>query len=500
MRSAPMNGWSTSLDGRHRSGLRRAARTGAATLLISTCASAPISTVAQPSAQRGADRPNIILILTDDQRFDSLFAMPQVQQDLVAHGVRFTNAIVSNSLCCPSRATILTGGYSHTTKVYSNVYVPWSPYGAWPVFKAAGDERGTIALALDRFGYRTALIGKYLNEFAGPRAPPGWDRFTAFIGGHDGAAYYDYSMFVKNATGSHTESFGSEPRDYSTSVIDRKALAFLRSTPTEQPFFLYVAPFAPHAKVVPAPRDRGTWSDHYQALRPNFNEADVSDKPAYIRQGPMLPEAAARTKFELQDEALQAVDRMVGHIVDELRGSGRLHDTMLIFMSDNGIENGEHRWIYKLTPYEESIRVPLVVRYDPLTGANAGAVASGLVSNADIAPTIADVIDLRFAGTGTVDGVSFAPLLTTGSWLRRPPVLLEHLDYPGKYHVPTYCGLRTANWTYVRYSAGVEELYHLTDDPYELTNVAGTANAQLRRLRHRTHTLCSPLPPEYTWP
>ena len=426
--------------------------------------------------------------------------MPYVQQDLVAHGVRFTNAIVSNSLCCPSRATILTGGYAHTTQVYTNVYVPWSPYGAWPVFLATGDERGTIALALDGIGYRTALIGKYLNEFAGPQAPPGWDRFAAFIGRHDGAAYYDYSMFVKNAAGTHTETFGSEPRDYSTSVIDRKALAFLRSTPVEQPFFLYVTPFAPHARVVPAPRDQGTWSDHHQALMPSFDEADVSDKPAYIRQSPMLPEAAARTKFELQYEALQAVDRMVGHIVDELRDSGRLHDTMLIFMSDNGIENGEHRWIYKLTPYEESIRVPLVVRYDPLTSANAGAIAAELVSNADIAPTIADVIDLRFAGVGTVDGVSFAPLLTAGTWLRRPAVLLEHLDYPGKYHVPTYCGLRTANWTYVRYSVGIEELYHLTVDPYELINVAALANAQLRVLRRRTHTMCSPLPPEYIWP
>ena len=192
-------------------------------------------------------------------------------------------------------------------------------------------------------------------------------------------------MFVQNGSGTHTERYGSRPIDYSTSVIDRKSIAFLKSTPADQPFFLYVAPFAPHAKVVPAPRDRGSWSLHHQTLRPSFDEADVSDKPRYIRERAMLPEAAARLKFELEDEALQAVDRMVGHIVDELRDSGRLGNTMLIFMSDNGVENGEHRWIYKLTPYEESIRVPLVVRYDPLTGSNAGAVAPGLVSNVDIA-------------------------------------------------------------------------------------------------------------------
>jgi arylsulfatase A-like enzyme len=495
-----MDTWSTSHSGGRRPGLRRAGWIGAALFLVSTCATATATTAApQALAQRGADRPNIVLILTDDQRFDSLYAMPRVQQDLVAHGVRFTNAIVSNSLCCPSRATILTGGYSHTTRVYTNVFTSFSPYGAWPAFKAAGDEEGTISLALDRVGYRTGLIGKYLNDFVGPPAPAGWDGFAAFTGNHKGGSYYDYSMFVKDDEGTHTEAFGSEPSDYSTSVIDHKALAFLRSTPIAQPFFLYVAPFAPHAKVVPAPRDRGTFGDHHQMLPPSFDEADVSDKPGYIRQSPMVPETAARLKFELQDEALQAVDRMVGHIVDELRDSGRLGETMLIFMSDNGVENGEHRWIYKLTPYEESIRVPLVVRYDPLTDTDQGAVAAGLVSNADIAPTIADIVDMGFEGVGAVDGVSFVPLLTDASGSVRPDVLLEHLDYPGKYDVPTYCGLRTANWTYVRYAAGVEELYHLADDPYELTNLAGTAIAQLRLLRRRTHALCSPLPPGYTW-
>ncbi len=449
--------------------------------------------------EAGDGRPNVVLILTDDQRFDSLFAMPRVQRDLVAHGVRFTNAIVSNSLCCPSRATILTGGYSHTTKVYTNVYTSWSPYGAWPAFKAAGDEQGTIALALDRAGYRTGLFGKYLNDFTGPSAPAGWDRFAAFTDDPEGGSYYDYSMFEKDGRGTHVEAFGSQVRDYSTTVIDRQAMSFLRSTPTDQPFFLYVAPFAPHARVIPAPRDLGTWSDHRQVLPPSFDEADISDKPAYVHDQPMVPEAAAQLKFELQDEALQAVDRMVGHIVDELRASGRLDDTMLVFMSDNGVENGEHRWIYKLTPYEESIRVPLVVRYDPITASNAATDAAGLVSNADIAPTIADVVGIPFEGVGTVDGVSFAPILTGSARSVRSSVLLEHLDYPGKYHVPTYCGLRTQSWTYARYGDGVEELYHLTQDRYELTNVAATATAQLQLLRRLTRELCDPSPPGYEW-
>ncbi len=493
-----MNAWSTSRNAGRRSGLRRVGWMIAALLSVSTCASATTTAAPPSSPQRGTDRPNIVLILTDDQRFDSLYAMPRVQQDLVAHGVRFTNAIVSNSLCCPSRATILTGGYSHTTKVWTNVYTSWSPFGAWPAFKAAGDEQGTIALALDRAGYQTGLFGKYLNDFVGPPAPAGWDRFAAFSGDHKGGSYYHYSMFVKDGEGTHTETFGSDPADYSTTVVDRKAMSFLRSTPADQPFFLYVAPFAPHAKVVPAPRDQGTWSAHHQTLRPSFDEADISDKPAYIHEQPMVPAAAAQLKFELQDEALQAVDRMVGDIVDELRDSGRLDDTMLIFMSDNGIENGEHRWIYKLTPYEESIRVPLVVRYDPLTSANTIS-APGLVSNADIAPTIADVVGIPFDGVGTVDGVSFVPILDGSARSVRSNVLLEHLDYPGKYHVPTYCGIRTANWTYVRYGDGVEELYHLTTDPYELTNVAHSATVELQLLRQRTRSLCDPPPPGFEW-
>ena len=212
----------------------------------------------------------------------------------------------------------------------------------------------------------------------------------------------------------------------------------------------------------------------------------------------MYPEAAARLKFELQDEALQAVDRMVGDIVDELRESGRLGNTMIVFMSDNGVENGDHRWIYKLTPYEESIRVPLVVRYDPLTAANTIS-ARGLVSNADIAPTIADVAGIPFEGVGTIDGVSFVPILDGSARSVRSNILLEHLDSPGKYHVPSYCGLRIANWTYVGYGDGFEELYHLTADPYELTNVADSATAELQLLRQRTRSLCDPTPPGFEW-
>jgi arylsulfatase A-like enzyme len=450
------------------------------------------------SALPARDRPNVVLIITDDQRFDSLFAMPRVEA-LASRGLTFSHGIVSNTLCCPSRASILTGGYSHTTRVYTNVYVPWSPYGGWLLFREAGDERGTIALALHRAGYRTALFGKYLNNFSGRVVPPGWDRFSAFFGNHEYGDYYDYRMLVGDRDRAYVKRFGSVASDYSTTVIANDALAFLRETPASQPFFLYVAPFAPHTRPIPAPQDAGSFASHRQALRPSFNEADVSDKPPYLRGRPLVSEGQVRLRFQLQYETLQAVDRMVGRIVDELQRSGRLHDTAIVFMSDNGQEYGEHRWDYKLVPYEESVRVPVIVRFDPMTQRRAGAVSKALVASIDVAPTIADIAGIPFEGVGTVDGVSIAPLLTGAVRSVRSSVLLEHIDFPGRYHVPAYCGLRTEGWLYVRYLDGFVELYRLSSDPYELSNVAKTATKQRARLHAETRALCRPLPPGYHW-
>ncbi|MGZ6545023.1 MAG: sulfatase family protein [Actinomycetota bacterium] len=467
-------------------------------VVIVTVAACWIPQPTMPSPPGDHARPNVVVIITDDQRFHSLFAMPHVQA-LMARGVTLSRGIVSNSLCCPSRASILTGAYSHTTKVYTNVYVPWSPYGGWREFQEAGDERGTIALTLHRAGYRTALFGKYLNDFTGRVVPPGWDRFAAFFGDHAYGAYFGYRMLVGDQGGARVEDFGSTVRDYSTTVIADKAMGFLRATPETAPFFLYVAPFAPHTAAVPAPTDVGTWAAYEQQLPPSFNEQDVSDKPPYIRGSPFREETVMRLHFELEYETLQAVDRMVGQIVDELRRSGRLHDTLIVFMSDNGEEFGEHRWDYKLTPYEESIRVPIVVRYDPLTRARAGSVLRTLVASIDLAPTIADIAGVRFEGVGTVDGASMVPLMGGTAKSIRPSVLLEHIDYPGAYHVPSYCGIRTSGWLYVRYQDGFVELYRLWTDPFELTNIAATASGPRDRLRAETHALCRPLPPGYHW-
>ena len=449
-----------------------------------------------------ATRPNIVLILTDDQRFDSLFSMTNVRHMLVNQGVTFSNAFVTNSLCCPSRATILTGAYSHTTKVYSNDWGSTVPYGGWRAFHDTGDENGTIALALHDAGYETALVGKYLNHYRGTSVPPGWDRWAAFANTGSGGAYYNYSMYVRDAAGTRTESYGSARRDYSTTVIRRRSIAFLKSTSPDTPFFLYLAPFAPHGKIIPAPSDIGSFSGYRQHLFPSFDEADVTDKPNYIRSAPSVDKTMMEKRFRLQYEALQAVDRTVGSVVDYLRTSGQLANTLIVFMSDNGMDYGEHRWVYKLVPYDESIRVPFVVRYPALTGSLTGTESAAMVSNLDVAPTFADVAGIgdSFVGVGKVDGTSIVPVLTGAATSIRHDLLLEHLDYGSKFHAPTYCGLRTENLMYARYSDGFEEVYRLRKDPYELRNAATTAPTTLQRLRSRTRELCKPLPPEYTWP
>jgi N-acetylglucosamine-6-sulfatase len=458
------------------------------------------SLIAPRVGAQETSRPNILLILTDDQRFDSLFVMQHVQNELMAHGITFRRAMVTNSLCCPSRASILTGGFSHTTGVYTNKYTTRSPYGGWPAFHATGDENGTIAVALEAAGYRTGLFGKYLNDYPGTQVPPGWDRFAGFAGDRSGGgAYYDYSMLVKDAIGTRTETFGSSPSDYSTNVIEAKTMAFLRGTDPASPFFAYVAPFAPHSKIVPAPKDVGSFDGYTQTLPPSFNERDVADKPPYIRERRTMSATAVENHYRLQYESLQAVDRMVGRFVGYLRSSGQLSNTMIVFMSDNGLQYGEHRWPYKLVPYQESIRVPMVIRYDPLT-ASAG--TSGvIVANIDIAPTFADIagIGSTYRGVGSVDGLSLVPLLDGSVARLRSNLLLEHLDYPTQFHVPAYCGIRTATRLYVRYSGGFEELYRLGPDPYELRNLASNRPPDLPPLRALARAECVPLPPGFVW-
>jgi N-acetylglucosamine-6-sulfatase len=386
-------------------------------------------------------RPDIVLILTDDQRWDSLWAMPNVRRLLVDHGVTFSNAFVVNSLCCPSRTSILTGDYSHTTGVYTNV----RPDGGFPAF----DDRSTVATWLDGAGYDTGLFGKYLNLYPGRYVPPGWDSWAAFVMAPDTTLhYYDYAI----SEGSSVRSYREAPQDYSTNVLAGDAVRFVRSA--RGPMFLYFATWAPHNPPIPAPGDERAFAGLRPARPPNFDEADLSDKPEYLRQVPHLGRAeSADIDADRRDQyaTLLAVDRAVGRIVAALRATGRLHNTLIAFTSDNGFALGEHRWWGKQIPYEESIRVPLVISYPPLTPV--ARTDPRLALNIDLAPTFA-----QLAGVSDHDaeGRSLLPLLSGAGretpW--RASFLVEHEHTFVRASPPSYCAVRTERQLYVRYSTG----------------------------------------------
>jgi N-acetylglucosamine-6-sulfatase len=437
-----------------------------------------------PAAHSGPpseSKPDIVLILTDDQRWDTLWAMPQVRHLLVAQGITFTHAYVSNPLCCPSRASILSGQYSHTNGVYSNGKIR----GGFPAFH----DQSTLATWLSDAGYSTALIGKYLNHYSsaevGTYIPPGWRRWVAFSrmqGG--GGAYFNYEL---NIDGRRRE-YGNAPRAYSTNVLARQAVSFIKSTPG--PLFLYFAPSAPHSPVLPPPAYKEAFTGLQPWRPPSYNETDMGDKPEWYQAIPPLDDHMKDVvdKFRLkQYRTLVAVDDAVREIVDALQQTGRLHNTMIVFMSDNGYLWGEHRWHSKVVPWEESIRVPMVIRYDPLTP-----VASRdghLVLNVDLAPTFADLAGTSAPGA---DGRSMLPLMAQPQSPWRNQFLIEHWGRP----VPAYCGVHTSRWVYVKYATGEEELYNLAADPYQMQSVAeDPAYAPiLASLRARLVEMCQPPP------
>ena len=362
----------------------------AGTLVASTGGSVAARSINRASflGVTSSQQPDIVLILTDDQRFDTLWAMPTVRSELMAKGVSFSNGYVSNPVCCPSRSSTLTGLYSHSTRVYTNH--PKEPFGGFPAF----DDRSTVATWLQRAGYRTALMGKYLNGYADSYVPPGWDRWFVTW---DGGAYFDYSANDDGVI----RSFGADPDDYGTDVLADQATDLIRSTDPDQPLFLYFAPHAVHGPATPAPRDREAFAD-LEPWRPaSYDEEDVRDKPAYIRARGALP-SAARASIEAfrrdQYRALRSVDRAVSDILDALTDTGRLSNAVIVFTSDNGMMWGEHGWSSKVVPYEESIRVPLVIRADAMIASPHR--DDHLVLNIDLAPTFADVAGAQSTGDG----------------------------------------------------------------------------------------------------
>jgi len=427
---------------------------------------------------RPTARPDIVLVLTDDQRYDTLLGMPQVQRLLVQQGTLFPNAMVPTARCCPSRTSILTGLYSNRSRVYDNQTEVDSRFGGWATFHRRGMEFRTIALGLQRAGYRTGLYGKYLNGFneSTPQdhRSPGWDEMQVFRGG--AGAYFRYRL----TDGSW---YGAQPEDYSTDVLARQARQFIRSTADEQPLFLMYTPFAPHGPYIPAPR-------HAAAdvpLPPPTIARDEGRSPAWRERRAASESRFAASVPTAQARTLLAVDEAVTGLVATLEATGRLDDTLLIFTSDNGYLWGEHGLVGKDTAYDKAIRVPLVLRWDGRLPV--GRVDDRLALNVDIATTVARVAGLRME----TDGLD----LLAGN--RRAGFVVEGAT--GRGSRPSYCGWRTRRHLYVRYGDGFTELYDYARDPDESRNLAGEPAVRTleNRLRDKAVRACRPVPPEFSW-
>lgn len=410
-------------------------------------------------------KPNIILIIADDMRKDDLEHMPKTQSQLVDRGVEYSNAFVTTAQCCPSRSSILRGQYVHNHGVTSNA----PPEGGWEKFEALGNESSTVATWLDDAGYETILIGKYMNNYVRPeQVPPGWDEWYARFKGEEDALYYDYGL-SENGT---VVDYGAGEEDYSTDVLAEKAKDFIRrSGGDSQPFFMYLSPTAPHDPHVNAPRHDGMFEDVQAPRPPSFDEADVSDKPAWVRDLPSKKEDVDEV-FRKRLRMLQAMDEMVEGVVKELSSAGRLENTYIFFASDNGWHLGEHGITFeKNTPYEESIRVPLVVRGP---GIPPGRISDQMALNIDLGPTFADLGGA--AVPPFVDGRSIRPTFAVDAPSWRTAFLEEVLH--GK-PVPEHKAVRTATHKYIEYTEVEGELYDLEADPYEVNNLYDDADPSL---------------------
>jgi len=452
----------------------------AVALAAGSCRSAgPVVPAATAPAALPKGQPNIILLLTDDLDLAGIEHMPALKSLFTQQGTTFTNAFVTTSVCCPSRATFLTGQYVHNHGVLDNRY----PLGGFRKFLESGKEQSTIATWMQSAGYRTGLIGKYMNQYPQKvknptHVPPGWNEWQGVFFPEN---YYEYQV---NENGK-VVYYGAEEADYLTDVLRQKTATFIGQKASDpRPFFLYLAPFSPHAPARPAPRHDEELPGVRAPRPPSFNEEDVSDKPAWVKNlPPMTDDKIAETDnwHRKRVQNMLAVDEMLADIVARLKAAGELDNTYIVFTSDNGFQLGAHRMDHgKGDAYEESIRVPLLVRGP---GVPAGAKVDAIVLNIDVAPTIADLAGARAADF--VDGRSFVPFLRGArpkAW--RKDFLVEHWvdETDDGIGIPGYVALRTTDHLYVEYPTSNErELYDLKKDPYELQSLHQSAPASLQK-------------------
>ena len=457
----------------------------AALLAVAVVGTAAGFSAASSSATAAQTRPNVLVLMTDDQNLESVRVMANVRGLLAANGTTFANNFVSYSLCCPSRATFLTGQYAHNHGVLGNQ----PPIGGYNRL----DSTSTLPVWLQRAGYHTVHVGKYLNGYdRTDGVPPGYDEWYGSVD----PTTYRFWNYTLDENGLFV-TYGTRAEDYQTDVYAQKAVDIVRRlAPSDQPFYLKVAFLAPHsgaprtegdppgASAEPAPRHKDAFASVPLPQPPSLNESDVSDKPLGIRNRRLLTAAQLaniQERYQQRLESLLAVDEAIGRVVDSLQTAGELDNTLIVFTSDNGFFHGEHRVPNgKVLVYEPSIRVPLVLRGP---GVPRGRTVPEAVANVDLAPTILDAANAR-AGR-TLDGRSLLELVKRAGTRWGRDILIEvGPDPPGQ--LQSYSAIRTPRYLYSEYANGDRELYDLERDPFELesrhtTSSYSTIQAELAR-------------------
>ena len=462
------------------------------------------------SAAVATPRPNVVLIMTDDQRWDTVNStyMPMLNKFLVPNGITYTNSFVPDPLCCPSRTSTLTGDYSHTTGVFGNS----NQFGGFDAFTPAPEgastspvnDTTTIATDFQAAGYETGLVGKYLNGYlwtdsSSPEnhytyVPPGWDSWFAV---HTGA-YYDYNAAVN---GQESPLYGSTPWNYATRVLATQATDFVSAAAQQhKPFFLYFAPTAPHGPATPDPRDVNRFDLSGYQEPPSWGQVSASD-PQYVQSAPWNATRIDQINafHAKQLDSIYGVDRAIGLIWNALPDN-----TVVLFMSDNGFLWGEHARSGKQVPYNESLRVPMLLAGKNLPRPLPVGTDPRLVLNVDVLPTLEALAGVR--SSHPVEGLDML-----GS-TARSEFVTEHWE--NGRGVPTYCGVRSTDWMYVSYNTTEEPLhpeglYDENADPYELNNLAVTdpsdpaIAAELAQMRTDAASFCTSgavYPPDWPFP
>lgn len=410
-------------------------------------------------------RPNIVLIMTDDQRWDTIgndglnkvinqrygrFVMPNLEDRIVAPGVLFTNAFTTTPESAPARASLLSGGFlPRDTGVLMNEW----PNGGAKRFL----DTSTMPVDLQESGYKTALIGRYMNEYnyLGAYIPPGW---SSFVGIKDFSAWDNYSV-IKGTSSSHPGQ-GSEEvfSEYIADFQEAEAIRFVEEN-NDSPFFLFLSAPAPHLPAIPASVDEELYLG-YQYRGRGVNEENINDKPGIVR-------ARVNDKIDIdrRDEfqrdqlrSLNALDRSIGAIMDRLEVLGELNNTVFIFTSDNGYLWGEHKLYGKGLAYDESVRVPFVVA---MPGIEPGVDNRLIAADIDTAATILELAGL----VNLASGQSFVNLLNNRETPGREEIIIERYGNELGFAL-----IRTSDYKYVEYINGEKEFYDFNIDPTEKRN------------------------------